>query len=297
MWEISNHYYSRSALASVREAPPSPLERARELISPMFDGTLPFTDWLALQATRALEWFTLPLLIAALLGILVLVRAASRPVPIRERSPLDVGFPLLLGGAFVLLAFYRHTFDAQHSFLMYLAPGVAVLAATAVEAAARPLARLRAGIAPVVVLVGSLGLFATQRFNELRYELRARVTAESPLGLPAPVLPLPDVTGRELASLLPPGSLGLYPTGTGLNLAAAFYAWRSLWPVDGPEDLAWRAVAKRFGLGAAPVLLLLPTDPPASARAQVQALRTLVADPARTHESADGTWSASPLED
>lgn len=293
---VGHALWSRSALASVQQAPVSPLARARELIAPMFDGTLPVAEWLTLQSTRLAHWFTLPLLAAALIGVIVLLRAASRETAVGTRPPHDLGFPLLLGGALVLLAFYRHTFDAQHSFLMYLAPGVIVLAAIAIEAAARPLARLRAGIAPVVVLVGSLGLFATQRFNELRHELRARVSAESPLGLPAPELPLPDVTGREFASLLPPGGLGLYPSDMGLNLAVSFYAWRSLWPVNGPEDSSWRAVAERYGLGEAPVFLLLPTTPPPGARTQVDALGTLAVDPAPTAESADGSWSASPLE-
>ena len=286
-----------SALAALGQAAGSPADRMLELVGPMFDGTLPFADWLARQGPRVMEWFTLPLLAAALVGIAVLARAASRPQATRDddRRPLDIGFPLLLGGVCVLLGFYRHTFEPQYSFLMWLAPGIAVLAATAIEAAARPLARLRAGIAPVVVLTGTLGLFATQRFNELRHPRRARTADESALPLPALELPLPDATGRELASLLPQGSLGLYPSDVGLNLASSFYAWRSLWPITGPEDGAWRKVAARFGLGDAPVVLLLPTRPPESARAQVEALRALAT--AGWSESADGSWTATVLRD
>ena len=98
-----------------------------------------------------------------------------------------------------------------------------------------------------------------KRRNEQGQALRR--TDENPGERAAPALPLPDTLGAELAQLLPAGSFGVYPAVLGLNTAASFYAWRSLWPANSPHDTLPDAVAQRFGLGASPHLLLLPKHP------------------------------------
>ena len=206
----------------------------------------------------------------------------------------NLAWPLALGGGAYLLAFYAHTLDPQHSFLMFLAPGVLAFAAIALDALAPRLAKLRAGLAPLVVAVSTLGLFGVQRTNELRYALRARDASESASGAPAPELPLPDESGAEIAALVPPGAFVLHPSALGLNLAVDLYAWRSLWPIASPDDTRPDAVARSVGLGDAPRWLVLPNAPPASARAACNALRAALA-PDRAPDAANERWSAFRL--
>jgi hypothetical protein len=182
----------------------------------------------------------------------------------------DIATPMFLGGVLACFAFYRHTLDAQHSFLMLVAPGAAALASLPLDAAAPWLARLRGGIAPLVLIASSIAILCSLRFNELRREFRAR--PDDP-GASARELPPPDLAGREIAALIPSGSFVLVPSRLGLNLAASFYAWRSLWPVENAQDTFPFAVAKSFGLGRAPHYLALPYSAPESARSQIDALR------------------------
>ncbi len=290
---------SSRALARIGRPSAPVLERARELLQPLLDGSLPFAGWLARQVEHAGSRIGWPLLAAALIGLLLpasrrVARSLDRWLSARElpgeaRGP-DLAVPLLAGGLLYLLAFYRHTWDAQYVFLMFLAPGVCALAARALDALTGPLLALRAGIAPQVVLVSSLGLPCIARFNALRHELRAPGDSPAASLYTPPELPLPDAIGAAIAGVCPPGAIGLHPEVLGLNHAASFYAWRSLVPAPIPDEQL-RRMAAASGLADAPILLLLPDDPPESARAGCEELRRELVGEAAPSSLGSG-WSA-----
>lgn len=272
--------WSRHALESIGHVPADAVTRAMELWAPLLDGSHPAREWIALQAARWWSWFTPSVAVLALIGLALATlsrwspRARARLATSDDASSFDPGVLLFAGGATACFAFYRHTLDPQYPFLMFVGPGAAALAATALDAASPMLFRLRAGVAPLVLVTCTIALLCVQRFNALRFEFRARPGEHSPSGIETPQLPPPDVAGRELALLLPAGSFVVVPSHLGLNLAASFYAWRSLWPIEGPQDAFPFAVARSFGLGLAPHYLALPYSPPSQATAQVDALRT-----------------------
>jgi hypothetical protein len=281
------------------QALPSPAQRAREILNPLFDGSLPVASWGARQVGRMGTWIGWPILALALAGLCLLLARLARPVPAPAFAPrgwrrVDIGAPLLFGGGLYLISFYAHSYGAEHPFLMLVAPGFAVLAAVALDALAVPLARLRAGIAPLVVLVSSIALLGVLEINAQRYRYRSAAGEPAPDGLEAPAFPLPDVTGAEIASLMPPGSFGLYPSDAGLNLAVTFYAWRSLLPIDDPEDPAPAATARQVGLEAAPRYLLLPAPPPPEAADQTADLRASLV-PAAAPRQTGARWESVRL--
>ena len=116
----------------------------------------------------------------------------------------------------------------------------------------------------------------------------------APAGLVAPVFPLPDATGEELASLVPPGAIGLYPCDAGLNLAVTFYAWRSLLPLSTADDPTPAAIARTAGLERAPRYLLLPASPPPEAADQTEDLRAALVTGEATTDVGE-RWSAARI--
>ena len=201
-------------------------ERARRMLAPLLDGSVPLPRWLGIQAGGLVELFTIPVLLAAAVGLGFALREC------RRRDSLAL--PLFAGGALLHLAFYRHTSDVprQDVFFLNLAPGIAALAAVAVDRAGRPLLRLRAGLAPLVVLVSSVGLPALVRAGELRALWRGPGPADDPALADGPELPLPPRAGAALAEALPSGAAGLYPQALGFGNATFYYAWRTLQPLS-----------------------------------------------------------------
>ena len=258
------------------EAPPL-MARVQELLGPLLDGSHPLGEWAGLQVQRLGVWFTWPIVLAASLGLALSAFDALRRCVGKERAAtafdeqLDLEPALLCGGILFLLASYRHTLDPQFTFLILLVPGLSGLAALALDRAADPLAKMRAGLVPLVLATAALAAFGLWRTNDLRFDFRSR-GAETRTDRPAPALPLPDVSGAEIATLVPAGGLGIHPSSMGLNLAVSFYAWRSLWPATGAGDTLPMAVAQRFGLGGAPQVLLLPRHPWPAVAAQVAEL-------------------------
>jgi hypothetical protein len=222
------------------------------------------------------------------------VGGASRE-PAEPRA-ISLSLPLLSGGTLMLLAFYRHTFDGagardgQTIYLLNLVPALALLAGTALSALHEPLLRLRGGIAPLVVLVGSLALPAIARTNQVRRDWRepgpldpapstASVTSPpSPASHRGPPIPLPTTTGRSIAAILPAGAVGIVPKGLSLTTATSFYAWRT---IVGADEASWGLAMQRidaiFGLAGAPRYVLIPKRPPEAARATVAAARAICA--------------------
>jgi hypothetical protein len=265
----------------------SSIARARELLAPLLDGSVPAGRWLGVQVERMVEWCTLPLCVVAVAGLVVAAIGARRRA---AAGRVPIALPLALGGLLYLAAFYRHTADPQTPFYMLVAPGACALAAAGLEAVAPRLERLRAGLAPLVVLVSSIAMFGIARTSELRHALRAPA-GDTRAGHAAPELALPHEMGAALAEVLPPGSLGLHPRALGLNLAVSLYAWRSLWAINGPDDSSPDIVAKRVGLAAAPRWLALPDPPPERLSNELSALRNLLVRN-RAPDTSAASWSA-----
>lgn len=244
-------YFARRALALVEAEPSGLSERAQLLLAPLLDGSVPFGRWLSTQGRILLDYVGPGQLALAAVGLLCGLRALARPGPARAAHGLALA--LLSGGALVQLGFYRHTADPQEPFLLNLAPAIAALAGLALSSwPPRWAGRAFGAALPVAGLLLALGL-GVPRGLELHRSWRGGAAA------------LPREIGAELATLLPPGSLGWYPQGLGFNNAVFFYAWRTLLPV-GPETYTLAAQqAQRFGMGDAPLFLLLPKAPEGAA--------------------------------
>ncbi|MEO6708532.1 MAG: glycosyltransferase family 39 protein [Planctomycetota bacterium] len=257
--------WSRIAQQRLGFDPPPLVARVRELWQPLIDGSHPIGEWAGLQLERIAGWFTLPIALAACAGLAIWLASALRRSKAREAATghdrsLDLEPALLAGGALALFAFYRHTLDPQFTFLMLLVPAIAGFAALALDRVSPLLERLRAGRAPLALLTGSLALFGILQAERLRFDFRAGA-GETFAGREAPPLPLPDLSGKEIATLVPAGGFAIHPACLGLNLAVSYYAWRSLWPANSPRDPMPGLVARRAGLEAAPRVLLLPKHP------------------------------------
>jgi hypothetical protein len=250
--------FARRALALVEAEPSGLAERAQQLLAPLLDGSLPFGRWLTLQGRILLEYLGPGHLVLAAAGLLLAMRGLTRPGPMRAAHSLALA--LLSGGLLVQLGFYRHTGDPQEPFLLNLAPALAALGGLALASLSESFrAKPRLGLlAPLVLLLAAaLGLP-----NGLTLHRTWR-GGDSPR---------PDDVGSELATLLPSGAVGWYPEGLGFNNAVFFYAWRTLLPVGPATYSVAVEQQQRFGLGAAPVYLLLPKQPVGAAVASTAAV-------------------------
>jgi hypothetical protein len=206
---------------------------------------------------------------------------------------VQIALPLALGGLLYLAAFYSTRRIPKR-------PSTCWSRRARVRSRRRRWTRLRAGLAPLVVLASSIALFGIALFgialfgiartSELRHALRAPL-GDARGGRAAPELPLPQETGAALAAILPQGSLGLQPRALGLNMSATLYSWRSLWPIEGAGDSSPDSVAARVGLSSAPRWLALPEPLPARLSDSLSALRaSLVGD--RPPDASSAGWSA-----
>lgn len=259
-------FAARAVLARLGQPEAGALARARELVGPLLDGSAPLSHWGALQAERWWDWFGPLSLAAAAAGSLVALArmlGARHDFALRALLRCETATALFAGGLLCQVAFYRHTLDAQTSFLMLVAPGLCALGAVALDALAPLLARLRAGLAPLVVLASTVALVDLGRAQALRFDLRAPRGALLE-GRASPESDLPHETAAALREVLRPGELGLHPAELGWNLAVTLHAWRSLWPVAAPDDAVVEVVARRMALERAPRLLLVPDSGPGS---------------------------------
>lgn len=284
-------------------------ERVALLFEPLTSGAVPLWSWLKLQLTHLGQFNSDLVVDLALLGCVfaaIDVLGAPTPKEAAEASegqdPADeatrlrtgrghagaLSLLLFLGGFAVLFFYYRHTSDgflpgtpAQDTFMLNLLPGAAALGGLALVLAGQTLQRvLTAGRPPeqltlvrrhaatgLIAAVVAVTLHANMDRTDELYE-QWRGTAEASR-------PLPKVTGAQLAELIPPGAVGLYPDAMGFNLAESLYAWRTLLPVTDDVATFEYAVVKIIagGLEDRPRYLVLPTTPPASAAPQVEAMR------------------------
>lgn len=258
-------------------------ERAALLWQPLLDGSAPFAEWSRRQLVR-LSFFCTPWILALAGAGLVLALAAAWRARPRAASAsgarVSLALPLALGAFLSQLLLYRHTYDGtgaldgQTNFLLNLAPAVAALAAVALDALGRPLARLRGGFAPLVLAAALVGLPAVARAGAIRALWRAPGPADDPPRADGPPTPLPSTAGAEIAEVLPAGAVGLVPAGYVTGPAVSYYAWRTIVGVD---EATWAVrlgqVDETLGLRDAPHYLLFPREAPPGVRALIERFR------------------------
>ena len=278
---LAHGAWARHALA---DAPVGNLaDRVKLMLAPLFDGTLPLWDWIRLQLLRMEHFFTLPILILALVGLGVVGARSLSKRNTKGLPWLSPGPVLLIAGITILLAFYQHTgdgrgvFDGQTVFLLHLAPGIAVLAAEALSALGRPLLRLGGGEGPLVVVTLAFLLPALVRAESIRQRWRDPGPLDQGPVASGPPIPLPSTVGAQVHDILPPGAIGIYPSELSLTPAASYYAWRTLLPAT-PEsyDQALLLIEKAYGMKDAPRYILIPKQPPPAAREGTARSRAIV---------------------
>ncbi|MCP3917283.1 MAG: hypothetical protein GY711_17175 [bacterium] len=270
--------------------------RARVLFAPLVDGSYPLASWVANQAHAAWTSFGPAVTVCAALGLALTL--ARRIVPALEarlaryevraegERRVDVVTPLCVGAGLYFFAFYRHTFEEQRSFLLFAAPGAVAAAAFLVQHLAHPLFRLRAGIAPLVLVTASIALAGGPALMKMERAYRTPAVEDGP----APDEPLPPVRGEELAEILPPGTIGIVPAAIGWSPALAFYAWRNLVPESDPLGPPHPLLATG-PLASAERWVLLPTRPPAAFAAECARLREQL-DTRGSLEATTQHWTA-----
>lgn len=241
---VSHGFLARRALENLGRSSQPLAERARELVAPLLDGSVPLGTWFALQAELVGRYLGPVLLLLALAGMWFGRRGRDPAPPRAGPTGLGLALALLAGGVAVQFAFYRHTSDPQEPFLLHLVPGVALFAALALASLARRAggSKLAAALLTAAVLAGAFG---------------ARHIA-APWRNFGPDRPSPMELGDELARLAPAGAVLWYPATLGFTPAVGFYAWRTLLPVEPPAYGIPPLVAGSLGLGAAPVFFVEP---------------------------------------
>lgn len=178
------------------------------------------------------SWFSAAAFVAAAVGLAVALASLARArgtFALRGTLRCETAGALLLGGLCCAVVLPDRLPDATAALSIAFAPGICALGAQALDALAPRLARLRAGLAPLVVLASSIALADLALVGERRAGAQRD---------------LPRDAGACLRELLAPGELGLVDPRAGLDQAAALYAWRDLAPLAPPHDAArsiWRA--------------------------------------------------------
>lgn len=208
------------------------------------------------------SWFSLVALLAASAGLVLALASLARArgtFALRGMLRCETAAALLLGGLCCAVVGTDRLPDAAAALPIVLAPGICALGAQALDALAPLLSRLRAGLAPLVVLGSSIALADLTRALELRFALRAPLGVTHPF-LPAATLDLPPDAGRCLAGLLAPGALGLVDPRAGLHQAATLYAWRDLAALAPPHDPALSTWSERGRAADSVRRILLPDE-------------------------------------
>ncbi len=246
---VLHHFASRAALdGTLTPVASSVFERAREIFAPLADGSVGLGAWCAAQVDLATRAHGLPIVAlfaaAALWRAARSLRGAARRGVEREdsdtrRAPF---FGVLAWGApLALFLSYRHTAEEQWNFQLWWWPAFALGAALALDRLADPLAKLRAGWNPLVLL--ALGVALPGLGAQAAWRARTRGDA-SPI-------PPPIEIGRFLRASTAPDAVVAADARLGVNLAASYYAWRLLRPATGPDDPAPAAVASALGVDGA----------------------------------------------
>jgi len=292
--------WARHVLVGIEQVPRL-TDRIGQLFEPLTSGAVPLPGWIVLQfrhlADASSSLFRDLVLAGMAFALIDVLAAPNAKLAATDRTPVQdaqhelaraASFAALLfaGGLAVLFFYYRHTSDgyvagtpAQTTFMLNVLPGAAALAAVALFEVGATLARVfqkgraPAELAPLarfgpLVLVAAVTLLTLGSFARQTSQLFGTWRA------PDPSRALPEETGGELRTLLPPGAVGLYPEALGFTPAVALYAWRTLLPVDAsvPSFQFTEVRLAAAGLSARPRYLLLPTTPSVHAKATCDAL-------------------------
>ncbi|MFT6042560.1 MAG: hypothetical protein ACJAZ8_002817 [Planctomycetota bacterium] len=275
-------FYVRGALAEIQ-----PMDQVSDRIAVMFrpllSGDVPFFAWVGLQYKHFVMYGSEILVdltgVGLIFALFILADRWTRsssdqaePKALPSANPAALPALLAAGGFTVLFGFYVHTSDdpAQSSFILNVLPAAAALGALALvqmgDAVGRAFARsgkrwAGAVLATVFFLLTANGARATTNF--LWGAWRG----------PEPSITTPEIAGAALGEILPPGSVGVFPDSMSYTTAVSFYAWRTLLPVKpNPLSVQWvETHLIKWGLVGRPRYLLLPDNPPAHAKAGVDA--------------------------
>ena len=284
-------WLSAQAFAQIGQPPALLASRIDEMPRPLFDGSIPFGTWLAFQFTRAARFLSEPILIVTLIGAVLSAVRGLRSWRLERNSradraddPVDLTLPLLAGGALILVVMYRHTSDGwdggdgQVPFLMHLAPGAAAACGLVLDSLSAPLLRLRGELAPLVVATSLLCLPALNRANAIRRPWRDPGPRDGIARTSGPAIALPSTLGREIAEVIPPGDVAIYPSALGLTPAHIYYAWRALTPVDPEDPVSVNLGNARLAASDRDAWLLIATSGPEAVVQAGEALHAFVAE-------------------
>ncbi len=233
---------SRGAVERIGLSPLSLSEQLGELLSPLSNNDSLASPLASSPMEQLLEFYSLPIIIIGLMGALLAVILALRSSNHSSSNPrssdIDPTLPLAFGGLLLPLVALLFSADdgeraSLHSpLLLFATLGIAASGALVFDSLAQPLAKLRGGIAPLVVAASLVALPGLERANALRRLLRDPGPHDDASLTTGSTAPLPITTGREIAALIPAGDLAMVPPALGLTATHQYYAWRTLLSVD-----------------------------------------------------------------
>jgi len=217
------------------------LERVPVVLGPIVESPLLALAWLRVQIGHAVESIGIAMLALAAFAIVAWTvrswreRASRRITTLPRVDPAFEAAPLVLGALVYLLAFHRHTLEPQRMFQLALVPSAAACAASAVDWIAARGSSLRTALAAALVLV--VAVESVIRTRTIQRHMHARGAHDGPDGDGTIRVPLPTTAGADIASATPRGWIAVIPPGTGLHLAAGYYAWRNVVIASSPRAL------------------------------------------------------------
>ncbi len=270
---LGAHVLLARASGAVRD---NVLERVPVVLGPIAANPLLALTWLRVQLEHASESIGIAMLALAAFALAAWtvrrwrerarVRDASQPRSGTESSATFEAAPLVLGALVYLLAFHQHTLEPQRMFQLALLPGVAVCAAAGVAAIRGRDSAARTAIATALVL--AVAGESVARTSSIQHHRHAPGAHDGLGGDESIRVPLPKTAGANIASATPRGWIAVIPPGTGLNLAAGYYAWRNIVVAPSPraiDEIRTRIPSTRAQRACA--LLPLTPDPSSAASA------------------------------
>lgn len=236
-------------------------------------------EFLGTLLTDASSLFTPIALGLAVIGIALRVSRALHPrlrtrlealeFPASKESRVEVVLPLVGFGVLAALA----SPETGGPRLLLLCPAIALGIALLLQQLTRPIAAMRAGLAPLVVLASLIAMPCLARFGFFEREFRSE--------------PTPRTVGAELRALeLEPDALCVIPASSAQGRALEFYARRTLVPQTYLDRAEAGTVALHRGILPWTLTILLPVN---STAKDATSLREQAANRA-TLRSATPSW-------
>lgn len=239
---LAGHVLLARASGAERE---NVLDRVPVVFGPVAENPLLALAWLRLQLGYAVESIGAVQLALAALALLAWTarswrerarrRLAGLPRRDATSGPAFEAAPLVLGALVYLLAFHRHTIEPQRMFQLALLPGAVLCAAAGVDALRGRGGPLRTALAAAAAL--AVAGESVVRTRAIQLQMHGRGAADGPYGDESLPVPLPVTAGQGLAAATPRGWFAVIPPGSGLHLAAGYYAWRNVVTADSPRAI------------------------------------------------------------